>query len=189
MTERDDQRQHIRRDMRRARRALNTTQRRQAAQRLARHLRQQLWFQRARHVGAYLAHGGELDPLPALLGHHDARLYLPVVRVEPELSMQMISWSPGEQLLTNRFGIGEPDPRRHSGRPLWSLDLLLVPLVAFDRHGNRLGMGGGFYDRLLADLGTRPRRPRLVGIAYGFQEVEGLPLAPWDQPLDLIVTD
>lgn len=189
MTERDDQRQHIRRDMRRARRALSESYRRQASERLARHLRRQLWFHQARHIGAYLAHGGELDPLPALLGHHDARLYLPVVRVEPELSMQMISWSPGEQLLTNRFGIGEPDPRRHSGRPLWSLDLLLVPLVAFDRHGNRLGMGGGFYDRLLADLGTRPRRPRLVGIAYGFQEVAGLPLAPWDQPLDLIVTD
>lgn len=189
MTDRDTERQQLRRQLREARRALSPGEQQQAARRLARHLKSRLWFQRARHIGAYLAHGGELDPLPALLAAPRKQLYLPHIRIEPALDMRMLSWTPGEQLLTNRYGIGEPDPRLHVGRPAWALDLLLVPLVAFDRYGNRLGMGGGFYDRLLAELGTRPRRPKLVGVAYAFQEVVSLPLAPWDQPLDEVVTD
>ena len=177
--------------MRSARQALSTQQRQLAAQRLTQHLSQHLCFRQARHIGSYLAHGGEIDTLPSLVKNwqRQTRLYLPVIAEHPTTHMKMIGWIPGQRLLTNHFGIREPDPRRHQGRPIWAMDILLIPLVAFDAQGNRLGMGGGYYDRLLADLATRPRRPKLVGVAYHFQQVERLPTEPWDQRLDYIVSD
>jgi 5-formyltetrahydrofolate cyclo-ligase len=71
------------------------------------------------------------------------------------------------------------------------LDLILLPLVAFDESGQRLGMGGGFFDRSLAFLAWRQhwRKPHLIGLAYDFQKVAALPREPWDVPLDAVVTD
>lgn len=89
----------------------------------------------------------------------------------------------------NQYGIAEP-ARALRGRALWALDVILLPAVAFDRAGYRMGMGGGYYDRTLADLQRRPRQPMLVAVGYDFQCVEEgmLPVAPWDQPVDRIVT-
>jgi len=186
-----DTRHPLRRTLRQQRAALTPRAQRLAAEQLARQLGHQLWFQRARHLGLYLPVAGELNPLPAVTRHwpRGKHLYLPVIRTYPAVSISMRPWLPGEQLLTNQYGIGEPLSAPDSQRPLWALDVLLVPLVAFDRQGNRLGMGGGFYDRLLASLAGRPQRPRLVGLGYGFQEVEHLEQASWDEPLDLIVTE
>ncbi len=89
----------------------------------------------------------------------------------------------------NRFGISEP---RTIATPLYAnqLTLILLPLVAFDRSGNRLGMGAGYYDRALQALkhqvGTRPL---LIGLAHSFQEVEKIDAQTWDVPLDAILTD
>ncbi|MDH4134940.1 MAG: 5-formyltetrahydrofolate cyclo-ligase, partial [Gammaproteobacteria bacterium] len=68
---------------------------------------------------------------------------------------------------------------------------VLMPLVAFDLHGNRLGMGGGFYDKSLAFLGTRTRwlKPHLIGLAHDFQRVEKIEPCPWDVPLQGVATD
>ena len=73
----------------------------------------------------------------------------------------------------------------------WRLDLVLVPLVGFDPQGNRLGMGGGFYDRTFAYRGRRKHtsRPCLIGLAHECQRVEHLPCAGWDIPLDGVITD
>ncbi len=90
-------------------------------------------------------------------------------------------------LARNRFGIEEPLP----GTP-WintrALDLVLAPLVAFDDHGHRLGMGGGFYDRHFGGL-SDGLRPLLIGIAHEVQRADALPAAPWDVPLDGILTE
>lgn len=186
-----DARQTLRRQMRSQRRQLSVAASRLAAQQLCRQLQQQLWFQRARHIGLYLPMPGEINPLPAVSQRWtlDHQLYLPSVSTRPPIRMQMLPWVPGEQLLTNKFGVGEPMSIANGARPLWALDLLLIPLLAFDRQGNRLGMGGGYYDRLLATLAGRPRRPRLVGLAYAFQEVVTIPTASWDIPLDLVATE
>jgi len=75
--------------------------------------------------------------------------------------------------------------------PLAALDIALVPLVAFDDYGRRLGMGGGYYDRTFAYLRHREhwRRPKLIGVAFEFQRVAELPAQPWDVPLDGIITE
>jgi 5-formyltetrahydrofolate cyclo-ligase len=91
----------------------------------------------------------------------------------------------------NRFGIPEPQlPAAQQWQPE-ALDAVLVPLLAFDRHGNRLGSGAGYYDRSFAFLGTRRPRPAplLIGVAYAMQEVERLAIEPWDVPLDYIATE
>lgn len=189
----DDQqlRQQLRRDMRRRRRALSQAEQLAASHRFANRLSSSLIFRRARHIGLYLAADGELDPLPALLGADNARrtLYLPVLPKHADAVLHFVRWTPGEPLIANRYGIGEPAIQGRRLTPLWRLDLLLLPLVAFDADGNRLGMGGGFYDRALAALPRQPKRPHLAGVAHHFQRTGKLPLAPWDQPLNEIITD
>jgi len=89
----------------------------------------------------------------------------------------------------NRYGIEEPKAIGKP-RPANSFDLLLIPLVAFDRSGTRMGMGAGYYDRALEALGHQTStKPYLVGLAHHFQEVKSLERAPWDVPLDAILTD
>jgi 5-formyltetrahydrofolate cyclo-ligase len=183
------QRNLIRQRMRAKRRELPQQEQDIASHRLARTLQNEHWFSRAERIGLYLPHHGELSVLPAVLGSHrrKRKLYLPVVKNKQQMSF--VGWQPGDALIENRFGIPEPRLKGAEIASLWTLDVLLLPLVAFDRSGNRLGMGGGFYDRLLAKLNQSLRRPRLVGVAYQFQEVDSLPVAPWDQKLDQIVTD
>jgi 5-formyltetrahydrofolate cyclo-ligase len=185
------QRQQIRRQMRRQRQALSPAQQHAASNRLGKELSTSLIIRRAERIGVYLATDGELDPLPALLGiqHRRHKLYLPILPKHADAVLHFASWQPGEELLSNRYGIGEPSLQQRELTPLWSLDILLMPLVAFDAAGNRLGMGGGFYDRALAILARQPRKPLLLGVAHAFQQVDALPAAPWDQPLDGVITD
>lgn len=136
-------RQQLRRDMRRRRRALSQAEQLAASHRFANRLSSSLIFRRARHIGLYLAADGELDPLPALLGADNAKrtLYLPVLPKHADAVLHFVRWTPGEPLIANRYGIGEPAIQGRRLTPLWRLDLLLLPLVAFDADGNRLGMG------------------------------------------------
>jgi 5-formyltetrahydrofolate cyclo-ligase len=110
----------------------------------------------------------------------------------PVISAHQMWFAPlhaGRQMRKNNFGIAEPGNR---GRVLTAeLDIVLVPLVGFDDAGNRLGMGGGFYDRHFGFLRSRThfRRPRLIGVAYEMQRLPKLPTDPWDIPLWAVVTD
>ena len=90
-------------------------------------------------------------------------------------------------LKANRFGIAEPDLPASQLLPATRLDIIVVPLVAFDGHGNRLGMGGGFYDRSLAD--SSGHSPLLIGYAHDLQQVNQLPARPWDKKLHAVVTE
>ncbi len=184
-------RKAMRRKMRRARASLSAGQRHTAARGLARQLHALPELVRARRIGVYQPHGGELDVLSGLSGmvRRHRQLFLPALDpLRPGL-LRFVAWTSDTQLVSNRFGIVEPCLRRHAATALWSLDVLLMPLVAFDEQGNRLGMGGGFYDRTLAELQRYPRRPALWGVAYDFQRVAALPVADWDVPLDGVITD
>ena len=93
-------------------------------------------------------------------------------------------------LTTNRFGIFEPCLKQAKISPPWSLDLILMPLVGFDRSGNRLGMGGGVYDRTLAFMAKNNKpSPQLVGLAYSFQEIAQISPQKWDIPVSRIITE
>ncbi|MDE1885761.1 MAG: 5-formyltetrahydrofolate cyclo-ligase [Xanthomonadaceae bacterium] len=142
-------------------------------------------------IAGYWAVRGEM-PLHAVYASLRARgqgYFLPVLG--NERTLRFAQWQAGAALRNNRYGIPEPDvPATVQAQPD-TLDLMLVPLLGFDRRGNRLGSGGGWYDRSFAFLRdrTRPARPVLVGIGYHFQEIAELAPEPWDVQLDFVATD
>lgn len=186
----------VRRQLRKARRTLSRRYRRAAAQSLRRILATNLRYRRARRVAFYMAAGGEIDPAPLM---HDAAAdgkscHLPI------MIDRLMRWRPAplafqrfdpsrQALVRNRYGILEPPLFAPDIAKTEQLDVILVPLVAFDRHGNRVGMGQGFYDRTLGLLRGRYRRPWLVGCAYSIQEIEHIGANPWDVPLDAVLTE
>ncbi len=177
--------------LRKRRRALSRAQRRQSAETLARRISALRAFRCARHVAFYLPNDGEME-LAALLRRalrYGKRCYLPVLCRRNRLAFA--PYRRGDRLSPNRFGIPEPVLPKNGWTKAAMLDLVLMPLVAFDARGNRLGMGAGFYDRTLGFLKRRRhwRRPRLMGVAYDFQRVPDITPAPWDVALDLIVTE
>jgi 5-formyltetrahydrofolate cyclo-ligase len=175
------------------RRLLSPVEQRRNSHALARSIARQSAFLRARRIGIYWSSDGEIDPLPLLrLAHtRHKRCFLPVLRLHPYRKLWFLEYAPGDPLEKNHFGIPEPRFRNRRIRLPWTLDLLLVPLVGFDTDCNRLGMGGGYYDRTLAYLSQRRywRRPLLVGLAHECQRVESLPTNPWDVPLDMVATE
>ncbi|MEH6563964.1 MAG: 5-formyltetrahydrofolate cyclo-ligase [Halopseudomonas sp.] len=188
-----DSRKQLRKHLRTARRSLSRVEQRRASQQLTRRLSKTSLFVRSRHIAFYLAADGEIDPLPLL--HRCRRLrkhcYLPVLHRWPSTRMSFQRLLPQQRWTRNRYGIREPLPNRKLQVRPWRLDLVLMPLVGFDESGNRLGMGGGFYDRSFAFRHRRAswRRPALIGLAHQCQKTEALPAASWDIPLDGIATD
>lgn len=187
------QRNTLRRELRQQRRALTAQQQQAAATALDRVLGRHPLFLRSQHIAIYLPNDGEMDLSPLLeralsMGK---KCYLPVLSPLYHNRLWFAPYHSESRLSLNRFGIPEPDCNHAQMRPVWALDLLLTPLVAFDTQGNRLGMGGGFYDRTLAYLNRRRhwRKPRLLGTAHAFQQVAQLPCESWDIPLQGVVTE
>jgi len=186
-------RAELRRTIRIQRRATTPEQRHRASHAVVDSISSSRLFKRSRHIALYLANDGELDPsLLAEYAHqHGKRLYLPVLSPVRQNRLQFAPYHPNTLLAENRFGIPEPVVSQRQMIPPRALDLVLAPLVAFDNSGNRLGMGGGFYDRTFAFLHHRRhwQKPRLLGIAYEFQRVALLPHQQWDVPLSGIATE
>ncbi|RCV92460.1 5-formyltetrahydrofolate cyclo-ligase [Vreelandella rituensis] len=185
----------LRRELRRRRRTLSRRQQRDASRRLCQRLKKLPEVRRARRISLYLPVGGEIDPTPLIgwLRRRNVSVYLPVLRPFADNHLWLVEYRPDTPMIKNRFGILEPAPRysaqRHNRLPAWGLDVMIVPLVGFDAQGNRMGMGGGFYDRTLAFTRRRGPRPWLVGVAHSCQEVTHLPPEPWDISLQAIVSD
>ncbi|MBC3346148.1 5-formyltetrahydrofolate cyclo-ligase [Pseudomonas sp. SWRI196] len=186
-------RPQLRRLLRQARRALTPAQQREAARGLYKQLAQHPLFRRARHIALYLPNDGEIDPRLLLRAaqRRGKATYLPVLSPWPQTKMVFQRIRPGEKLRPNRFRILEPRMNIARQRKVWTLDLVLLPLVGFDDAGGRLGMGGGFYDRSLGYLARRKqwRKPTLLGLAHECQKVERLAQASWDVPLQGTVSD
>ena len=186
-------RPQLRRMLRKARRELTPSEQRKAALGLYRQLAQHPLFRRAKHISLYLPTDGEIDPRLLLRAaqRRGKATYLPVLSAWPRTKMVFQRVRPGDKLSPNRFRILEPRVNANRQRPVWALDLVLLPLVGFDDVGGRLGMGGGFYDRSLAYMARRKswRKPTLLGLAHECQKVERLAQASWDVPLAGTVTD
>jgi 5-formyltetrahydrofolate cyclo-ligase len=187
-------RSQLRQQLRAARHRLSHHQRQQAAEQLVQQIQNSRHFQRSRHIAVYLPNDGEIDlwPLIHYAWQHGKHCYLPIVGHRHTHRLWFVPFSAQTPMYPNRYGIPEPvHHNRARGFPLRRLDLVLMPLVGFDPHGNRLGMGGGYYDRTFAFLHRHShwRKPRLVGTAYDFQRQAQLDAQPWDVPLDAIVTE
>ena len=184
MPDRKSAKNRLREQLRQRRNCLNPSEQLRAAESAARHFTQLPGWLSASRIALYLANDGEIDtmPLSALCRTAGKQLYLPAVH--EKTVMTFAEWLEGSELVANRFGIPQPQP----GTPRYlvsELDIIVVPLVAWDRQGGRLGMGGGFYDRALAGVqGTL-----LVGLAHALQEVPAVPADAWDIALDCVVTE
>jgi 5-formyltetrahydrofolate cyclo-ligase len=136
-------------------------------------------------VGWYLATDGEVDLAAAArqLRSLGTELWLPVVGASR--SMTFAAWAPGTALEPNRFGIAEPVHSPHDLVEAGALDAVVVPCVAVDPQGHRVGFGAGYYDRALAGASRTAR----IGVAFEVQVVDQLQPAPWDVPLDVVVSE
>lgn len=152
---------------------------------LSRQLMRARQYQQAQHVAAYLAMPGEMN-LDAAIGMMlDAGKTVSLPRVSGK-DIILIDVNDLDSCNPGAFGLREPIDNPDLIRPLERIDLILMPLVAADRNGNRIGMGGGYYDRLLA---AQDRTPTRIGIAHGWQIVDNIDPQPWDIPLHGLLTE
>lgn len=141
------------------------------------------------HVAGYWAMDGEL-PLHVwqLKLPRDIVYCLPVLD-ETSMTLKFAPWRSGDPLVTNRFGIPEPDLAPSSLLEIRNMALVALPLTGFDAQCHRIGMGGGWYDRTLTFRQHDPAPPLAVGIGFDVQEVHAIEPQPWDIPCDAIVTE
>lgn len=183
----------LRRKLRARRAALSDAEQKLAARHLAAHVGATRWFMACRRIACYLPSDGEIDPSLIIerIWRTGKNAFLPVLPRSSHHCLWFAPATPGMELAPNRYGIPEPQVDARALVHAQDLDLVLLPVVAFDVHGNRLGRGAGFYDRSLAFLRHRShlRKPHRLGLAHDFQRVESLIADPWDIPLDGVVTD
>ena len=179
----------LRKEIRQRRASLDESRRRVLDTAINQHLLELTDRLKPRVIAAYQAFDGEPDLAPALqeLRRRSACLALPVVHTEPgRAAISFREWPADADMGENRFGIREPQDTRDL--PVDELDLVLVPLVAWDAGGGRLGMGASFYDRLFQPFADC-KRPLRVGVGYRLQQLEQVPLEPWDIRLHHVLTE
>lgn len=181
-------RQQIRQTIRQRRRALTPEQQSHFAVQAAARMMAYPPVVMAHTVALFLSFDGELDTQPLIdqLWRAGKKVYLPVLHPFSPGNLLFLHYHPHSELLVNRLHIYEPKLDVRDVLPLAELDVLITPLVAFDEQGQRLGMGGGFYDRTLQNWQQHGFQP--VGYAHDCQGVEALPVEKWDIPLPAVVT-
>ncbi len=182
----------LRKQLKKRRAALSIVEQSRCSERAIWQLQRSALFRSARNIALYLPVRGEINPsqLPRH-GRHGQKFYLPVLPPYQPNGLIFMRWTPETRFRYNRFHIPEPHIHYRYLKSARYMDLVIMPLVAFDNQGHRLGMGGGFYDRSFAfkNGSWQRKRPVLMGIAYQFQQVDTLPRQPWDVPLDAVVTE
>ena len=140
--------------------------------------------ERRQFVGsAYMADASEIDPLPILTHLNNEGWQTALPRIEKDVSLSFRVWQPGDILMTGKFEMQEPGPDSLAVFP----DLVITPLLAFDKYGNRLGRGGGYYDRALKTLRAQGE-VLIVGIAFDSQLFDIVPHEKHDEKLDFVLT-
>lgn len=180
-------RNQLRQQIRKTRANLTALQQQQAEDSITQQALALIEERNAQHIALYLSFDGEIstDKLIKILWAQGKQVYLPVLHPFNPNHLLFLRYLPDTPMLKNKFGILEPKLNVQSVLPLEELDILFTPLVAFDKQGNRLGMGGGFYDRTLQNWRNSSFIP--VGLAHQCQQVEQLPTEAWDVPLHQIL--
>jgi len=182
--------QQLRSDLKKRRASLDPAEISSASLSIAAKFWQLPCVQRVNNIGIYMSVAGEIDcgPLIKMGWLRKKRVFAPV------LAKNRLNFAPletGSKLIPNRFDILEPVCRSDDLLPPRQLDVVIVPLLAFDRQLNRIGMGAGYYDRTFAFSKRQKvwRRPLLIGVAYSFQRVEEFAARTWDVPLHAVITE
>ena len=182
----------IRKQLRVKRRSLSPHLQHSASEQLASYLCNESVFIDAQKIGFYIANDGEIDPaaLMASAENLNKQCFLPIVGPNKTNNLYFGPFDANAKLKPNRYGILEPTFVEGKSVCPQSLDVLFMPLVGFDRQGNRIGMGGGYYDRALAFMKEQANPSlTLVGLAHSIQEVPQISSQSWDIPLHLIATE
>lgn len=186
MSERD----RIRKLVRTRRRMLSPTEQQDAASALQNQLITHPLIGKAKRIAIYLANDGELETEPAIRWFWEQRIEvcLPILHPFTPGHLLFMQYNSSTPMQSNKFGIKEPLLACHNIVHKRDIDILFTPLVAFDSEGNRLGMGGGFYDRTLEHWHKHKEGPYPIGLAHDCQEYTPLPAAEWDVPLAEVIT-
>lgn len=180
----------LRQNIRALRRNISPAQQADHGQRLAEKVLLQASFTHSQRIAVYLPNDGEIDPVHIIeqAWSQNKQIYLPVLSAH-ENSLLFAPYELDSLMCRNQFGIDEPDCAPEHWLKAEQMDLILLPLVAFDEEGNRMGMGGGFYDRSLANIRENKKKTQLIGLAHEIQKIDLLDTQSWDVPLDGIATE
>ncbi|GAL32535.1 5-formyltetrahydrofolate cyclo-ligase [Vibrio maritimus] len=183
-------RQQIRTLIRSRRQSIRSDQQAQYALDLVERAKQLREPRAGQKVALYLATDGELDTQPLIewFWQQGIETYLPVIHPFSKGHLLFLRYAHTTPLVHNQYKILEPKLDTQTICPVADLDIIFTPLVAFDEDGQRLGMGGGYYDRTLAPFATNQAGPKAIGLAHDCQQVDRLPIESWDIPLSTIMT-
>ena len=149
-------------------------------------------FRSSENIALYHAVRGEADPAGLIYSRPDnseKNFFLPVISSNKSQGLEFAPFNTNTQYKNNQFSIPEPSVESSDLINGESLDLVIMPLLGFDNKGNRLGMGGGYYDRCFSFKKSSPKKPVLLGFAYDFQQIDAICTEPWDIRLDMITTE
>ncbi|MGD2117712.1 MAG: 5-formyltetrahydrofolate cyclo-ligase [Chromatiales bacterium] len=182
----------IRKHIRRRRSQLSDKQQQLHQQAVLTHLMSLPRFINAKRIAIYLHGDGELHTnlIIERIFHLNKHCYLPALYPFGHNKLWFLPFKKNQPLKKNRFNIAEPIQIKQRIKP-WALDIICMPLVAFDASGNRIGMGGGFYDRTLSACKTQGeiKKPVLIGLAHECQYVESIDHNEWDIPMHAVITE
>lgn len=183
----EQSRDHLRKELRSLRSSLDADQIKQHSQSIC--TRASTLIADAKHIAGYYALGAEVDLslLLSVFAQQDKTAYVPMVL--PDFRMAFAPVDGHTPTVLNRYGIKEPQVDDALYKSALQLDAVLVPLVGFDENCNRMGMGGGYYDRCFAHRLKTDKQPVLIGVAYEMQCVPTVYEQSWDVPLDFVVTE
>lgn len=178
---------NIRQIIRQKRRQLSPYERQIAQQRIYQKIADHTAIGQAKNIAIFLSFDGEIETKPIIeyLWQQNKSVYLPIIHPFVSTHLLFIQYTPYSQLIKNKYGILEPALNVLDVIPHQKLDIVFTPLVAFDDRGYRLGMGGGFYDRLLANYKADQILP--IGLGFACQKVQQLSNQPWDIQLPQII--
>jgi len=182
----------LRKTIRHNRRQLSSKTQQQHQQLLLKNLLNSHLLLKHKRIAIYLHNDGEVhtDLIIQLLIKHKRQVYLPSLYPFSKNKLWFLKYFKKISLINNRFNIPEPHSIKQRAH-IKSLDIIFMPLVAFDLQGNRIGMGGGFYDRTLSHCKKQgeSKKPLLIGLAHELQLVDSIVKQKWDIPLDAIITE
>lgn len=182
---------NIRKHIRFKRQVLSTAENKRSGSLLIQQLEKNNLLSPYQHIACFLSFDGEISTAEVIqsIWRTNKTCYLPKLVLKTNTmpnSLLFLPYSQSSKMVNNQYGI--PEVNDEQPIEVAKLDLVLFPLVAFDKSGNRLGMGGGFYDATFEAIKKTENRPKFIGLAHDFQQIENIPKEAWDLPLDGVCT-